>query len=89
MCWFYILKSATNGKYYTGSTNNLQNRLKQHKRGHTRTTRVLEAYDLVYSEEYDNIIAARKREKQIKSYKSRRYIEWLISTGPVAQLVEQ
>ena len=79
MSWFYVLKNDTTGRYYSGSTNNLEKRIIQHKKGYTRTTRVLKAYKLVYSEEYGNIYEARKREKQIKSYKSKKYIEWLIS----------
>ncbi|OGK31466.1 hypothetical protein A3F29_02625 [Candidatus Roizmanbacteria bacterium RIFCSPHIGHO2_12_FULL_33_9] len=79
MAWFYILKNELTGKYYSGSTNNLERRVEQHKKGHTRTTKVLKTYELVYSEEYDNIYEARKRERQIKSYKSKKYIDWLIS----------
>jgi len=78
MCWFYILKNEITNKYYTGSTVNLKERLKQHLRGNTRTTRVLKTYQLVYWEKFDKIVAARRREKQIKSFKSKKYIEWLI-----------
>ncbi len=66
MGWFYILKNESTGRYYTGSTNNLKERLKQHRRGHTRTTKILGAYRLVYWEKYDNINDARKREKYLK-----------------------
>ncbi len=81
MCWFYILKNEETNRYYTGSTNNLNKRLKQHLYGHTRTTKVLKTYRLVYCEKFDKIEAARNREKQIKSYKSKKYIEWLIRQG--------
>lgn len=81
MCWFYILKNEETNRYYTGSTNNLNKRLKQHLQGNTRTTRILKTFQLVYSEKFDKIEAARNREKQIKSYKSKKYIEWLISQG--------
>lgn len=79
MCWLYILKNESTERYYIGSTNNLEKRLKQHKSGLTRTTRVLETLTLVYSEKYNNIIEARNREKKLKSYKSKKYIEWLIN----------
>jgi len=79
MCWLYILKNEETSRYYIGSTNNLEERLKQHKRGSTRTTRVLKTYKLVYSEEFDNIAEARNREFKLKSYKSKKYIEWLIT----------
>ena len=85
----YILKSAT-GRYYIGSTNDIKRRLRQHKSGKTRTTRILKTDELVYFEEFDTIEEARAREKKLKSYKSKRYIEWLISkNAPVAQRIEQ
>lgn len=75
----YILKNEQTGRYYIGSTNNLERRLKQHLRGYTRTTRVLGTNTLVYKEEFESIIEARFREKKLKSYKSKKYIEWLIN----------
>lgn len=76
--WLYILKSEV-GRFYIGSTNNKERRIKQHESRYTRTTRVLKAYELVYTEEFDTIHEARNREKKLKSYKSKKYIEWLIS----------
>ena len=75
----YILKNESTGRFYIGSTNNLKRRLKQHKQGLTRTTKILKTYTLVYTEEFDSIIEARKREKKLKSYKSKKYLEWLIN----------
>jgi len=75
----YILSNLKTDRFYIGSTSNLDRRLKQHKNGHTRTTRVLEAFELVYKEEYNTLEEARLREKKLKSYKSKRYINWLIS----------
>ncbi|MCL6096645.1 MAG: GIY-YIG nuclease family protein [Patescibacteria group bacterium] len=77
----YILKNEETERYYIGSTNDLERRLKQHKLGLTRATRVLKTYKLVYIEEFDNIIDARLRERKLKSYKSKKYIEWLISNS--------
>ena len=79
----YILKNEETGKFYLGSTNDLQRRLKQHESGHTRTTRVLKTTKLVYSENFDTIEQARLREKKLKSYKSKKYIEWLINKDNV------
>lgn len=76
--WLYILKSDDE-RYYIGSTNNKDRRLKQHRKGYTRTSRVLKTYDLVYTEEFSTIGEARMREKKLKSYKSKKYIEWLIN----------
>ena len=78
MCYLYILKNQETDRFYIGSTNNLERRLKEHLKGKTRTTKVLKAYDLVYFEEYSTDSEARLREKQLKSYKSKKYIKWLI-----------
>ncbi len=81
----YILKNEQTGRFYVGSTNDLSRRLKQHLSGKTRTTRVLKTFKLVYKEEYNTLLEARNREKKLKSYKSRKYLNWLINNGPVAQ----
>lgn len=86
----YILKNSKTNRYYIGSTINIERRIKQHILGHTRTTRILGTYELVYKEDYDkedydNVVDARLREKKLKSYKSKKYLQWLIDNGPVAQ----
>jgi predicted GIY-YIG superfamily endonuclease len=42
ICLFYayILKSLYEGRYYYGSTSNIDNRLKQHNYGKVKTTKV-------------------------------------------------
>lgn len=80
-CFVYILKSEVDGRYYIGSTTNLNRRLKQHLAGSTRTTRVWKSNELVYTEKYESIQAARIRERKLKSYKSHRYIDWLIQSS--------
>ena len=83
MFYMYILWNQEKDRYYIGSTRNLTRRLKQHLAGYTRTTRVLKTDKLVYYEEYKQESEAREREKQLKSYKSKKYIKWLIdSKGP-------
>lgn len=79
MNYLYILRNPKTNRYYIGSTNNLQRRLKEHIAGKTRTTRVLETFKLVYKEGFKTIEEARLREQKLKSYKSKKYIEWLIS----------
>jgi len=83
MFWLYILKNEDTGRYYIGSTKDLNRRLRQHALGKTRTTRVLKTDKLVYTEEFCSLLEARQRESKLKSYKSRKYIEWLINNkGP-------
>ena len=64
----YILL-CNDGSYYTGSTKDIDHRLKQHQNGeganHTKKHRPVE---LVYFEEYDRIDDAFYREKQIQGW---------------------
>ena len=77
-CYVYILKNEETNRYYIGSTNDLDRRLKEHKSGRTRTTRILKTFTVVYTEEFKTELEARLREKKLKSYKSRKYLEYLI-----------
>lgn len=83
MFWLYILRNEQTNRYYIGSTNDLRRRLDQHTEGKTRTTRVLKTDKLVYTEEYSSLKEVRDREKKLKSYKSKKYLEWLINKAPV------
>ncbi len=84
MACLYILKNEKTNRYYIGSTIDIERRLKEHRSGKTRTTKILQTFTLVYTEEFSTIDEARLREKKLKSYKSKKYIEWLIY-GSVAQ----
>ncbi len=79
MFWLYILKNEETGRYYIGSTGDLDQRLNQHLIGKTRTTRILKTDKLVYTEKFETKSEVLKRERKLKSYKSKKYIEWLIS----------
>jgi putative endonuclease len=64
----YILECA-NGKYYTGSTKNLERRLAEHESGEgANFTKKHLPVKLVYFEEYDRIDTAFYREKQIQGW---------------------
>ena len=78
MVYLYILKNSKTERYYIGSTIDLKRRLKQHLSGNTKSTRVLKTDTLIYTEEFRTEQEARDREKLLKSYKSSKYIEWLI-----------
>ena len=79
MFWLYILHNPETDRYYIGSTSDLERRLKQHRNGYTRTSKVLKTYSVVYKEEYLTLEEARAREGKLKSYKSKKYIKWLIN----------
>lgn len=76
----YILKDKNN-KFYVGSTDNLERRIKQHKNGHTQTTRRMIEPVLVFSQKYKNLKMARGVESKIKKLKRKDYIEKIIADG--------
>ena len=78
----YIIQSEVSGKYYVGCTNDLGRRLREHVGGKSKYTRSDTHWKLKYKEEYPELSLARKRERQIKSWKSRKAIERLIH-GPI------
>ena len=53
-------------------------RIEQHNKGFVKSTKSYRPWKLVYFEEFDNLGYARRREKQIKSWKSRAAIERLL-----------
>ncbi|WP_152270747.1 GIY-YIG nuclease family protein [Agriterribacter humi] len=75
----YILYSATLDQYYTGQTENLEDRLFRHNNSGSKSTKKVDDWRLVYSEVFETRSEAVKRESEIKKKKSRKYIEWLIS----------
>ena len=73
MFYVYILKSLRDGKFYTGCTNNLDRRLKEHNIGKSSTPSTVGRgpFKLVYSEVVQTRINARIREKFWKSGQGR------------------
>ena len=61
--WVYILEWT---KYYVGSTNNIERRLKEHNAGKTITTSKLWKLKLVRWITCDDEVSARELEKKIK-----------------------
>ena len=68
MAYMYVLECA-DGSYYTGSTVDLDKRLAEHKAGEgANHTRKRLPVTLLYSEFYDRIEDAFKREKQVQGW---------------------
>ncbi len=74
----YIIKSQKNGKYYIGSSDDVNRRLLDHNWSRTPSTKTGIPWVLVYFESFDSRSEAMKREYEIKAKKSRNYIEFLI-----------
>jgi putative endonuclease len=80
--YVYVLRSVNDGWYYVGCSIDPRRRLIEHNSGESKSTRARWPYELVYTEEFPNLSAARKREQEIKRKKSRQYIEWLVAGRP-------
>jgi putative endonuclease len=76
----YILRTSSN-TFYTGQTNNLEKRLKEHKNKTGRSAKYMrsfKSFELVYKETCPSLSQALKREIEIKKL-SHRQKEALIS----------
>jgi len=74
MFYVYIIQSEKDGRLYKGMTQNLENRIREHNRGKTKTTKHFKPWKLLYYEEFPDRIQARAREKYFKSGGGRRFI---------------
>lgn len=75
MHYTYVLLSKKDKKLYTGYTNNLKNRLKEHNHGKVYSTKSRLPVVLAYYEVCGNGTDARAREKYLKSGMGKRYIK--------------
>lgn len=73
--YVYILQSKNDGNFYTGCTNNLNRRFKEHNKGKTLSTRLRAPFKLIYYEVCLNEKDAYAREKYLKSGMGKRYIK--------------
>ena len=79
MAFLYILQSQTTGRYYVGSTNDLPHGVSKHRRSHSPATQGRGPWTLVYQESFPTLPEARRREYEIKSWKSSKLIAALIA----------
>ena len=77
--YVYIIYSESVDRYYIGSSSDLEDRLRRHNSAHRGFTAIAQDWIIVYQEVFASNSEALKREKEIKSKKSRKYIEALIS----------
>jgi putative endonuclease len=78
MAFAYILKSKKDGRFFYGSTSNLEKRLKDHNTGSVNITRRRRPLVLHYSEQCSNIGQARKR---ADFFKRKKGFIWLKKKG--------
>jgi len=74
----YILISSKDHKTYTGSTDDIERRLKEHQNGECKATENRRPLQLIYSEKFDSLIEARKREHYFKTASGRRVLRRIL-----------
>ena len=80
--WYFYIVRCADSSYYCGIMNDLEDRVKEHNLGKgARYTSGRRPVSLIYSEKYNNVSEARKREEQIKGW-SRDKKEQLIKGFP-------
>ena len=65
--YIYAIKSSVDNRIYVGLTNDLEERVKEHNQGRTRSTKGFRPWHLIYYETSETRIEARQREKYLKS----------------------
>ncbi len=79
MFYTYILYSKNIDKFYVGYSSNLEERICKHNNKHKGFTNQTQDWEIVFSKAFQTKIEAQSCEKKIKSWKSRKMIESLIS----------
>jgi putative endonuclease len=77
----YILQSESSERFYIGCADDPQARLAEHQRGQTVSTRRRGPWRLVCEESFGTLSEARRRERQLKNWKSHRSIQELIDAS--------
>ena len=79
----YILQNEDTGKFYIGSSTNVERRFKEHQRGIVRSTKGWVRKKIVLVQEYPDIDAAERVERKLKTFKSRVIIEKIVKDGKI------
>ena len=81
MFYAYVLRSKKNGRYYYGSTDNLERRFTEHNKGiGGKFTKDNRPFELVYYEAYLQYNLARNAEKFFKSGYGREVLKGKLET---------
>jgi putative endonuclease len=77
--YVYLLFSHKDKGVYTGLTDNLRRRIKEHNQGKTESTKNRRPLDLIYFEGYKNKEIALRREIYLKTGWGRNYLKKIIN----------
>ena len=75
MFYTYVLQSKKDGRFYTGATDDLRKRFKEHQDGKSIWTKSRGPFKIIYYEACMNEKDAKSRELQLKSGMGKRYLK--------------
>ncbi len=78
--YVYILYSSGLDQYYVGHSKDLEDRIFRHTNSGSKSTKKANDWIIRYTEKFESRQEAMHRERGIKNKKSKKYIEWLISS---------
>ena len=78
MYFVYAIKSEKDGRIYVGMCADTDVRLKEHNAAKTKSTKGFIPWKLIYKEEAENRIEARKREIYLKSGIGKEFLKSLV-----------
>ena len=79
MYYVYVLQSVRDKEFYTGFTENLKKRIKEHNNKEEPSTKSRIPFDLIYAEGCISKKDAIAREKYLKTGKGKRYLKYRLS----------
>ena len=80
MYYTYVLLSQKDRQFYTRSTGNLRERIKEHNNGEVSSTKYRRPLRLIYYEACLNKYDALRREKYLKTGMGKRYLQSRLKT---------
>ena len=75
MFFVYVIRSEKDGRFYVGMTKNVEQRLEQHNKGMTFSTKGYRPWKLFFFETFQTRVEARNREKYLKTGIGKEYIK--------------
>lgn len=77
--WFtYAIQSRKDNRIYVGMSMDPQKRLTQHNQGKTKSTKGFVPWRLIYQEQLTSRLAARRKEKYLKSGAGKEFLKSLV-----------
>jgi putative endonuclease len=81
--YVYILRSQKNNRFYIGSTDNIDKRLKEHNLGKSKYTSESGPWKIVFQQEFGTLKLARQVEIKLKKLKNKNVLEKIINKGKI------